>query len=80
MQLGKMLSNMRNELLELHAEVWSTPGSRHRKAAVTALFRAHQKIDEARHHLEEIMFSDHQDVAHTHVYYGLDQSEREGMR
>jgi hypothetical protein len=68
-QIGKLLHDMRNDLLKLHLEVWNSHSSKHRKNATTALFRAHEKIDAARSELEDLMFADHRDQADIHVYY-----------
>lgn len=56
--------------MDLQAEVARSRGSRRQKGAARALFRAFEKINEARSELEEVMFVDHPEQAHIRVYYG----------
>lgn len=68
-EIGADLHDMRNRLQKMHAEAASSHGSRHQKKATRALFRAFEKINEARSSLEEVMFVDHPGQASVRIYY-----------
>lgn len=76
--VGRALWHVRNYLLFLHNEVANSRGSNRQKKAVAALRKAYDKVDEARHNLEEVMFMDH-DRGDIGVYYcgGKEKEKRQ---
>jgi len=58
-----------NTISAMHIEVLDHRGGKHRSRSASALFRAKQKLSEARSELEEIMFTDHPSAS-TDIYYG----------
>jgi len=69
-QFSEFLRFAQSTLRKMQDEVARSHNSKRQRSAARALFQAHQKIDDARSELEEVMFLDHPGQASIQIYYG----------